>query len=213
MNKCIKCELAGVHYTLTRLDDGTYHNLWQNSLAIEDDYGFYMTFARLMAREGRKLNFAQMYVALKELCGESSNIFDNWKSSFLFPFLLEVAKADRQSRYLFRFYNYRDSWYCGLRKVLDADDTGYDKHRMYQPFEDEFSRDEINYLIAYFYSYLFGFFEAIHDYYDDFFFKRVDSNLILFGYKDGEFFEEQYDTEEEYLEAIDVLEEYARHFY
>ena len=39
----------------------------------------------------------------------------------------------------------------------------------------------------------------------DDFFKIVESNLILFGYKDGCFFDDQYNDENEFDEAIQKL--------
>jgi hypothetical protein len=204
--KTIDFELDEIHYTCSRLADDEYYELDQNSLAIADDYGFYMAFYRFLEQRGDYLNFAQIYVALKQFSGESGACYDDWKGSFSFPFLLELKRGEKEFTYLLNIYNYRDSLYFGIRKPVKPDDSRYDRQIIHQPFEDEFSRKEINNFIIYFYSYLIGFFKAIRTTYDEFFYKRVDSNGILFGYKDGEFFEEQYKSPEEYEKAVQMLE-------
>ncbi|QEP43487.1 hypothetical protein D5085_10320 [Ectothiorhodospiraceae bacterium BW-2] len=56
----------------------------------------------------------------------------------------------------------------------------------------------INYIVGF----LTGYFESVNKGYDEFFFHTVRSNLILFGYKDGNFFDNQYETEEKFNEAL-----------
>lgn len=73
--------------------------------------------------------------------------------------------------------------------------------------ENEFYRQEINEFISYLYGYLVGVSEWVCQTQTQPFFKRIDSNHILYGYRNGEFFEEQIDSEEEYKAAIQSLEE------
>ncbi len=89
-------------------------------------------------------------------------------------------------------------------KLISSDDTGLDRNVLLNPFE-EFPGKEINYFINYFVGFLTGFFKTTADQYDECFFKTVKSNLILFGYKDGCFFDDQYEDEEEFREAIQKL--------
>ena len=72
--------------------------------------------------------------------------------------------------------------------------------------EDEFSREEINYFIAYFYGYLEGRLEMLLEYGTppDPFLHRVQSNLILYGFHEGRFFEEDFDSQEEFEKAYQV---------
>ena len=211
--KVIQLKVDDIHYTLTRLYDRQHYTLQRRSLVIADDYGFYMHFYNDMRSLGQALNFAQVYVALQSLCGESGILFDEWKSSYTFPFLLKVCKAEQTYDYLLTIYNYRDTLYFGIRRVCQpGEEQHYDQRVIHQPFPNEFSRQEINCFIGYFYAYLGGYFEVIGKYYDTFFFKRVDANMILFGYKEGEYFETAYDTEDEYEQAISKLEQHrARH--
>ena len=97
-------------YILSRLDDERYYELWQNSLKIKDDYGFYLDFYLSLQREGEYLNLAQVYVTLKSICGESGRFFDDWKGSFSFPFLLEIIKLGKTyPKYLLDIYDFRGS--------------------------------------------------------------------------------------------------------
>ena len=77
-------------------------------------------------------------------------------------------------------------------------------------FEDEFSQNEINGFIALFYGHLADFFKTIAKNYDEFFFKKVYEHLIVYGYKDGRFFEESYNSREEYELAVKALDKMKR---
>jgi hypothetical protein len=206
----INVALDNIHCRCSRLDDKEHFELEQNSLAIAADYGFYMRFYHFLEQRGDYLNFAKIYTTLKSLCGESGKGYDDWKGSFSFPFLVEVKKGEKEFRYLLNIFNYRDSLYFGIRKPLQPDDR-FDRQLIHQPFEDEFSREEINNFIISFYAYLVSSFRAIAPSYDEFFFNRVDSNGILFGYKDGQFFQDHYDSPEEYKKAVTMLETMERH--
>ncbi|MBD2183790.1 hypothetical protein [Aerosakkonema funiforme] len=204
-NKVINIDISSNHYRLERLDDRKYYELWKNSLAIADDYGFYIDFYLYLRDRAESLNLAQIYVTLEKLCGESGKFFDDWKGSFSFPFFLEVSKAGHEFDYLLNIYDHRGSVNFGIRKQLQPHDS-YDARVIHQPFPEEFSRQDINEFITYFYGYLQGYFEEIKSSYSQFFFKRIDSNCILFGYKDGNFFEEHYDDHEEYTRSLKLLE-------
>lgn len=58
----------------------------------------------------------------------------------------------------------------------------------------EFSREEINEFISYFSGYLKGCSEWISLFPRQPFIKKIDSNHILYGYRDREFFEEQIES-------------------
>ncbi len=205
-DKIINIDLNEVHYKLIRLSDGQYHDFWRNSISIADDYRFYLDFFyRYLERRGECLNLAQIYCTLTELCGESNKFIDNYKGSFSFPFLLEVKKSGKQFNYLLTIFDFRGSIEFGFRKLLQPQDT-YDKRFLYQPFTEGFSREEINNLIVYMYSYVKGVFEDISKDYQKPFFKKVISNTILYGYKDGNFFEEQYNSSDDFENAVKLLE-------
>jgi hypothetical protein len=206
-SKVINLKKDKIHYRLTRLDDDAYDKFFPDALPIEDDCWFCHQLYRSMEQLGYPLNFAQVYVALKLLSGESNEALDDWKGSFAFPFKLDIRKENGKFAYLLNIYNIRETLYFGFRKILTPDEKKrYDRWVIHRPIENEFSREEINDFTSCFYGYLLGFFEVVKEGYNEPFFKRVDSNGILFGYKDGQFFEEHYKDEKEYKKAVEVYE-------
>ena len=53
--------------------------------------------------------------------------------------------------------------------------------------------------------FLTGYFECIENLYEDNFYKEVGSEHILYGYKEGCFFDNHYETQEEFYAAIEEL--------
>lgn len=117
-DKVINIKFREVHYSLKRLNDSQYYDFWKTSICIADDYRFYLDFYLFLRERGGLLNLAQVYIALKTLCGKSNNSFDKYKGSFSFPFLLEVRKAGKKFDYLLDIYDFRGSLYFGIRKLL-----------------------------------------------------------------------------------------------
>jgi hypothetical protein len=113
-DKVINIEFRENHYRLSRLNDSQYYELWKNSLAIADDYRFYIDFYLYLRQQGEELNLAQLYVTLEQICGKSNQFFDDWKGSFSFPFFLEISKAGQTFDYLLEIYDHRGSLYWDL---------------------------------------------------------------------------------------------------
>ena len=201
-NISINIETKKRIYKLIRLNDEQFYLLYKNSISIFEDYAHLMYLST--ANDNIYSSFSKMYVTLKELFGESGKYYDNWKGSFSFPFLIYFQKGEEEFGYLMNLHNIRSSIEFKIAKLIHADDDMFKRDILHKPFA-EFPREEINYFINYFVGFLTGYFESIRDRYDEFFFKIVESNLILFGYKDGHYFDNQYETEEEFHEAIQEL--------
>jgi len=206
--KTIVVKLKNVQYRLERLDDERYHELRRKSLCIADDYRFSIGFFQYEQLRGEALSLGQVYIALKELTGESSKLFDDWKCAFSFPFALEIERDSNTYHYLLRIVDYRGSLEFNIYRQVKPHES-YDKNVIYQSFAEEFSRDEINEFNAYIYNYIKVFFKiylkVVKPNDREEFFKNIDSNLILYGYKDGIFFEDHYNDREEYHEALSKL--------
>ncbi|PKO20955.1 MAG: hypothetical protein CVU38_17390 [Chloroflexi bacterium HGW-Chloroflexi-1] len=195
--------------SLLRLDDNAYRRLRQHSIPISENHALYWELEFPLQREPSKkderLSLPKAYVALKTLFGESGGDFDDWKGSFAFPFFLKVARGDQDFAYLLNVHDHRCSIEFDIYKLAPPD-AGYDSRRYYEPFEEEFARAEIDHFIVYFYGFLVGFFDAVKDRHDEPFCKQVGSQSVLYGYQDGQFFEEQYDSEEEYQATLKTFE-------
>ncbi|GAA6621265.1 hypothetical protein [Scytonema sp. NUACC26] len=207
-----RCKLdlyhAGIGYQLWRLDRSEYEKLRDNSLPIADDFRFYLELYLSDRKRDDRLNLAETFVILEWIFGESSSLFDDWKGSFCFPVLLVVKKEIGRLYYLINLYDRRGSVYFSLYRIIENSIYGYETQRLREPFELEFSRQEINCFLNYFYSYITEYFQTMKDIISpQNFVKKIDSNLILYGYKNGEYFEDQYDSGDSYQEAIRIFEE------
>ncbi len=187
--KALQFEVEGVEYTLIRLSDGQYYDLQRRSLAIAEDHGFYLSLYFANQQRGELLDFARAYASLKSLFGESGKYYDDFKGSFSFPFLLHVRKPAGGSFYLLNVLNLRSTLEFSLHKLLRPEAQGFDTQRLYQPFAEEFSRAEINQFIAFFYGYLRGYAKTLKRHWTEPFVQMTSSELLLFGYLNGEFFE------------------------
>ena len=200
-NISINIETKKNKYKLIRLNDEQFYLLHKNSIAIFEDYGHLISL--FADKNIIYSSLSKMYTALKILFGESSKCYDDWKGSFSFPFLIHFYNSEEEFEYLMDLRNIRSSIEFGITKLINVDDK-FKRDILHNPFE-EFAREEINYFINYCIGFLTGFFKSIADRYNDDFFKIVESNLILFGYKDGCFFDDQYNDENEFDEAIQKL--------
>ncbi|NDJ21703.1 hypothetical protein GS682_08640 [Nostoc sp. B(2019)] len=203
----VELQSKDIKYQLWRLDDSEFGKLRKKSLPIKDDYMFYIHL--YLSKKGSKdqFNLAQSLVTLTYLFGKSSDWIDDWKGSFSFPVLLVLEKAQGKFFYLVDIYDNRGSINFSLYRILEAEVEGYDNKILREPFELEFSRQEINYFISYFYGYIEGCFQSIGFLMpSEQFFKKIDSNHILYGYKDDQYFEEEYQSQEAYQATIKNLE-------
>ncbi len=202
-------DLKTCQCSLLRLDDHAYRRLRRHAIPISENLALYweleFPLRRDPNREDHRLSLPKAYVALKTLFGASGDAFDDWKGSFVFPFFLKVAKGDQNFAYLLNVHDHRCNIEFDIYKIAPPE-AGYDPRLYHEPFEDEFTRTEIDYFITYFYGYLVGFFRAIKEQYDEPFFKQVGSESVLYGYQDGQFFEEQYHVPEEYEAAVKAHE-------
>jgi len=206
-NISIDIDTDVMKYKLIRLSDEQFYSLRKNSVSIFENYGHLMSLSR--DKDTIYSSFPKMYVALKYLFGESGKYYDDFKGSFSFPFLICFQKGGEEFGYVMNIYNVRSAIEFNMAKLIHADDKTFERGILYHPF-DEFPESEITYFINYIAGYLTGFFNVIRGLYDEFFFHSVRSNLILYGYKDGDFFENQYEDEEEFDEAIQELMKYEK---
>ena len=197
-------------FCLWRLTDEEYKQLRSNSLPIKEDGLFLIQLMLFERHRLDRLTLPKAFVTLEHLFGSTSDLFDDWKGSFSFPLLLVVQKPAGQFFYLLQTYDLRGSLQFSLYRVLENGTAEYDINRIQEPFELEFSREEINEFISYFYGYLIGAAEIACMLLRQPFMNRIDSNHILYGYRNEVFFEEQIDSEEDYKAAIQAFEETYR---
>jgi hypothetical protein len=186
-------------FRLSRQTDSEHWVSLRQSLAIEEDYGFYLF--RFWRQPGQELSLAQAYLTLKHVAGESSRHLDDYKMAFSFPFAMDVIKGNQTFAYLLDVRNIRDSLYFSLRRRVDPGDSRLKDGRIHPPFEGEFGREDIRFFISYFYGYLLGRWETLKPEQRQPFVRRVPAAQIIFGCCDGKAFEEQFESPEEYEAA------------
>jgi hypothetical protein len=206
-NNVLEIPINGTNYKLVRLNDEQFAMLGENSVPISDDYGFLMTLSRLDIIYD---SYAKMYVTLKSLFGESGEYYDDWKGAFSFPFLIHFEKSGVGYDYLMNVFTMRSSIEFGTAKLIRADNTKLRRDVEHKPFK-EFTITEINRFVSNFLGFLNGYCNFfIEKNYNDDFFKTIDSQHIIFGYKDGEFFEEQYDSGKRFKKEINAMKKYLK---
>lgn len=208
----VDIELKGVNYQLWRLDDVEYCKLRQDSIPIKDaDFWLYNSLFNYRDAEQNKFNLAKLFVVLEYKFGKSSNFIDDWKGSFSFPLLLVIEKSTGTFYYMMNISDHRGWTEFRLYKIVmeGIKDKGNLENFVYKnPFEAEFSRDEIDCFICHFYGYLVGYFRAVRSMIPiKPFLNKIGSNLIIYGYEDEDYFEKRYDNEEDYEAAIKSFED------
>jgi len=89
----LELELNNIKYELWRLDDTEYRLLQANSIYIKNNFTLYRELYLSEPDNKANLNLAQLFITLTRLFGNSSNLFDRYKGSFIFPILLIVKKS------------------------------------------------------------------------------------------------------------------------
>lgn len=192
-------------FHLWRLGDDEYQQLRQHSLPIKEDAGFMFQLALSEHHNPDRLTLPEAFLALEALFGKTSNQFDPWKGSFCFPLLLVLTKKQGQFFYLLRILDHRGSFHFPLYRILEQGTDGYNIDAYRSPYELEFSTEAINKFICYFYGYLKGASKWAHKFSPPTFLKKVDSNFILYGCRDGTLFEESFESDADYQQAIDAF--------
>lgn len=184
---------------LWRLDDEEDTLLRCRSLAIADDGLFLL---RLTSEpNGTELSLGRARAALTELAGPSSAAFDDYKQSFRFPFLLGTPPDRPHADYRLVVQDVRGSIYYSMSRVAPADDPRIKRHLLHPPFDEEFSRQELNVLAATFHGFLKGYSKTVDPRHSQPFVATVDSQFIVYGCVDGAFFEESHEEQDAYRAA------------
>ena len=96
--------LSNIKYNLIVLDDyEDYSELIQKSVPIFQDYRHYLILHRMLNEESPDFNHPRFYIALKTLFGKSSIVYDDYKCSFAYHFLISITKGKKASLYTLKF--------------------------------------------------------------------------------------------------------------
>jgi len=187
---------------IQRICDRRYCALRKNSISISFDYPWPGTNLFRSTEKYQDLleDLARFYAAFRQTYGESGHCYDDWKGAFSFTFEIQVSNNGFDALYLLNVANWRSSIEFRFSKVIDPADTGYDRMIYHPPCKD-FPEKLMNGVSAYLYGYAEGYWSVtIARDGEREFLKWVDSNLILFGYQAGQYFEQEFDDPDIYDE-------------
>ncbi len=150
----------------------------------------------------RDFGLPELYAALTAITGPTGEIYDSYKGSFAFPFKMTVRHDERVFKYLLHLMNFRSMVEPKVYRLdKNTEDAAF--RSFHEPFVEELTIDDIAYVLSFLVGYLKGYSRTMPKWTTPFVLE-VQSNGILFGYdpRSGKFFEEQYDTKEEYDAAL-----------
>jgi len=203
-------ERNGIKYELWAIDDTEHKKLSRdNGIQISHKSKFCFNLAALQYnKEGEYLNLAELFTVLEWLFGESSISYDIMETSFRFHILLVIKREKGVFFYILDVFDIKGYMHLNLYKIIENTALhNYNKSQGYPHLNSEFPQEEINHFFHYFYGFLIGYFRTNKRVTaQKNFLRTVIDNFILYGYKDGEYFEEDYETEEIYREQIELFE-------
>ncbi len=202
----LELKRGNIQFQFWRLTEDEFRLVRSTSLPIKDDNWLLFNLMLSERNNPDRLTLPKALLTLEHFFGDSSDWFDESKSSFSFPLLLARRKQIEQFYYLLRIEDHRGSLEFRFYCVLENGADGYDTNTQREPFGAKFSREEINQFIYYLYGFLAGAAERICKLPVQPFLRHVGANLILYGYRDGAFFEEQFELPEQYEATIREFE-------
>jgi hypothetical protein len=193
-------------FKLWRMRDGEFRELWPRSFQIHIGGNFVSKLIALEASDKNELTLPKILVSLEYMFGPSSDrMFDSEKGSFAFPFLLEVLRGDCHFYYLLNVSDSKGSISFDLYRIID--DKKYWNMSTYssqKPIESELSVEDIESLIYYvWYSMkrtvkkLIQLPQGIQP-----FFRSINAVNGIYGFLNGEFFEDCIENTEEYESTV-----------
>lgn len=188
-------------FSLRRIDDRELSRLARTATDIEDDHAFWLQ-RNHRQRQPDALSLAEFFVGMTRAFGATGCTFDDYKSSFCFPFQLTTDKAGVKGDYLLLVQD----WKGGVAaKLLRRCGRRTPELGPIEPFvATEFSRDNFRFVM----NFLDGYLEGVQSIarrtespVPDFV-QHVEAALLIYGYRNGTPFERHFDDDEEYRAAL-----------
>jgi hypothetical protein len=146
----------------------------------------------------------KLYAAFTSLTGPGDDWYDDYKGSYSFTFELEVQKNNNFSSYCYHIYHYRSYIEFSVYQIVPKSDSRDPEH-VTQPNDELFSDRDIRGFSNFFYYHALESMEESGRTPQPFA-KFSDSNLLIFGYLQNEYFYKEYEDQEIYQEAKKLLQ-------
>lgn len=198
----VRCPELNLHCIVKYLNDIEFLKIARYSLAISHDLFLTHYFC---AKNNIPENLAIFFASFEFTYGEGS-IFSSYKSAFSFMFKIDVCKNGLNIPYLLEIKNWRSDIEFRYFKAISKSDKQYDRSVYHKVFNDEFTDLQMDIVSVLICQYADRKFKKYKPQQADFF-KQVESEFILFGYLDHQYFVQGYDTHEEFHAARKLMED------
>lgn len=197
------------NYTFRQLTDEDYIYFRRKSLTIKPMHGFSLEI-EFFLREIDIIGIPEIYAMLSYFFGKPSKYYDKYKSSFGYNFLLKVFPKNSQDlagQYILSIRDVKGGMEVGFFKIAEGwDKKDYDKY--HEPFP-ELDKKEMKRIWFWFVVFI----KNGLDYFKENklsikpFCKKVNSDYIIYGYKEGEFFGKNYQEQKNGKEPHEIFHE------
>lgn len=102
----------------TVMTESEYRDCYDQSLPIFDNIGYQLQLERYLLRQEPDFDYPQLYAALRTRFGESSAMYDHYKCSFAYHFLLKITKNRKKREYMAKLCDVRGGLDFSFRKIL-----------------------------------------------------------------------------------------------
>lgn len=198
-------QLADGQWQLWRLGDDEFVALGHHSLPLLQNYELLVRLSRRPLPGGTTLTLGHTLAVLERRFGPSSPLFDNYRGSFSFPLLLTFEREQRVS-ILLRCHDYRGMLHLPLYRVTTGDPSIEERSRCHTPEAADLAQTELDEFVTCFHGYVLEQAALLEVDLAAPFYRAVQSNVLLYGYDDGAFFERSYERWSDYEQARQELE-------
>ena len=197
----------GAEFSLRRISDNDLHRLRRNTVPIEEDHLFWMIWNSHRVQP-RPLSLPEFFVAMSRVFGRSGSCFYPYKCSFSFPFHMTTTKRGERGDYLLLVGDWKGGLDARLRRCTSEPPMHL---APIAPFvEAEFSREDFREVMVFLDGFCEGYLEATSEASGQAralktpdFARAVDSALMLYGFRNGEPFEDYFDDHDAYGAALE----------
>jgi len=214
-DNAFQMETINNNITFNKINDNEYINYFKKSIIIHPDYMFGLVLPNLYNIQNIPA-IPAINSVMDFFFGESSKLYDNYKGSFRYNFLLEIEnkKTKQTYDYLATFADTKHSTYVEFRKIEEGHPP--ENYRVYHDPFPEFPKDEMNkvdYGLNALVMETVLYFQQNNLYFRPYF-NSIEYGNIIYGYMNKDFFCKQfYDgyNEDDYGYKVfcDKKEEYA----
>jgi hypothetical protein len=198
-------QLATGQWYLWRLGDDEFVSLGHHALPLVQNYQLLLRLSQRTLPSGATLSLGHTLAVLERRFGPSSPLFDNYRGSFSFPLLLTFEREQRKSM-LVRCHDHRGMLHFPQYLIIPSDPSVEERSHCHAPETQELSQVELDEVITSLHGYLIEQAALLETELVAPFYRAVQSDLLVYGYDSGAFFERSYPCWADYEQARQELE-------